>query len=107
MANPVQQADEPAVAPPAPAALNFKLVLQEMVRRNASDLHLKVGRPPTIRVDGELEALEQAPLKPEDLWASVYHHLGIDPSTSFPDRSGRPIPLLPGGSPIPELLPRA
>ena len=67
MANPVQQADEPAVAPPAPAALNFKLVLQEMVRRNASDLHLKVGRPPTIRVDGELEALEQAPLKPEDL----------------------------------------
>jgi twitching motility protein PilT len=67
MANPVQQAGEPAVAPPAPAALNFKLVLQEMVRRNASDLHLKVGRPPTIRVDGELEALDQAPLKPEDL----------------------------------------
>jgi len=68
MANPVQQASEPAApAPPASTALNFKLVLQEMVRRNASDLHLKVGRPPTIRVDGELEALDQTPLRPEDL----------------------------------------
>jgi len=67
MANPVQQGEPAVSAPPAPAAMNFKLVLQEMVRRNASDLHLKVGRPPTIRVDGELEALDQAPLKPEDL----------------------------------------
>jgi twitching motility protein PilT len=56
-----------ATAPPAPGGVNFKLILQEMVRRNASDLHLKVGRPPTIRVDGELEPLDQAPLKPEDL----------------------------------------
>ncbi len=69
MANPVQPAPEPmiATAPPAPGGVNFKLILQEMVRRNASDLHLKVGRPPTIRVDGELEPLDQAPLKPEDL----------------------------------------
>src|SRR5947209_18004267 len=69
MANPVQQAHEPALptAPPSPGGLNFKMVLQEMVRRNASDLHLKVGRPPTIRVDGELESMDHAPLKPEDL----------------------------------------
>jgi twitching motility protein PilT len=74
MANPVRPAGEaptPALSPaPAPAhagSINFKLVLQEMVRRNASDLHLKVGRPPTIRVDGELEPLDQAALKPEDL----------------------------------------
>jgi twitching motility protein PilT len=69
MANPVQPAPEPliATAPPAPGGVNFKLILQEMVRRNASDLHLKVGRPPTIRVDGELEPLDQAALKPEDL----------------------------------------
>jgi twitching motility protein PilT len=69
MVNPVQPAPEPmiATAPPAPGGVNFKLILQEMVRRNASDLHLKVGRPPTIRVDGELEPLDQAPLKPEDL----------------------------------------
>src|SRR5437764_9015069 len=70
MANPVRTS-EPTLptSPPSASSLNFKLVLQEMVRRNASDLHLKVGRPPTIRVDGELEPLEQAPLRPEDLKA--------------------------------------
>jgi twitching motility protein PilT len=73
MANPVHPAGEapaplsPAAAPAQAGSINFKLVLQEMVRRNASDLHLKVGRPPTIRVDGELEPLDQAALKPEDL----------------------------------------
>jgi hypothetical protein len=49
----------------------------------------------------------ERPLKPEDLWATVYRHLGIDASTSFPDRSGRPMAILPGGTPIAELLPRA
>jgi len=72
MANPVQPPPQPVVdplaaAPAAQASINFKSVLQEMVRRNGSDLHLKVGRPPTIRVDGELEALEHPPLRPEDL----------------------------------------
>ena len=53
--------------PNAPAGINFKGVLQEMIRRNGSDLHLKVGRPPTIRVDGELTPLDQPPLRPDDL----------------------------------------
>jgi twitching motility protein PilT len=66
MANP-SQASEPV--PPAPAGINFKAVLQEMIRRNGSDLHLKVGRPPTIRADGELEPLDHTPLRPEDLKA--------------------------------------
>ena len=72
MANPVQQAPAaptPMAPPPAagPSGINFKSVLQEMIRRNGSDIHLKVGRPPTLRVDGELIALEHAPLRPEDL----------------------------------------
>ncbi len=68
MANPAQPIVDPVIpAPTAQGSINFKLVLQEMVRRNGSDLHLKVGRPPTIRVDGELEALDHAPLRPEDL----------------------------------------
>ncbi len=59
-------------APAAPAGpqsppYDYKTVLQKMVQDNASDLHFKVGRPPTMRVDGELKALETAPLKPEDL----------------------------------------
>jgi twitching motility protein PilT len=55
--------------PPAPTGISFKTVLQELIRRNGSDLHLKVGRPPTIRIDGELEPLEHQPLRPEDLKA--------------------------------------
>ena len=49
----------------------------------------------------------QRPLKPEDLWATVYRHLGIDWTQSFNDHSGRPQYILPGGTPIAELLPRA
>jgi len=44
-------------------------------------------------------------LSPNDLWASVYRHLGIDYNNSFPDHAGRPMPILPYGDPIAELLP--
>src|SRR5207237_972130 len=49
------------------ATFNFKSAITQMVQRNASDLLLKVGRPATIRVNGELLTLETAPLKPEEL----------------------------------------
>ena len=45
------------------------------------------------------------PLTPNDLWATVYRHLGIDYHQSFLDYSGRPMPILPYGKPIDELLP--
>ena len=45
------------------------------------------------------------PLTPNDLWATMFDHLGIDPHhTTFPDHNGRPMPLLDGGDPIRELL---
>lgn len=47
---------------------------------------------------------QDRPLTPNDLWATVYRHLGIDPEASFPDHSGRPMPILPFGSPIAELV---
>jgi twitching motility protein PilT len=55
---------EPAQATPP---FNFKAAITEMVRAGGSDLHLKVGRPPTIRIAGELSQLAQQPLKPEEL----------------------------------------
>jgi twitching motility protein PilT len=58
---------ESAAAGAAAGAFNFKDVLQQLVQRNASDLHLKVGRPPTLRLHGELVPLDQPALKPEDL----------------------------------------
>jgi twitching motility protein PilT len=57
-------ADTPATAAPP---FNFKQAISQMVQRNGSDLLLKVGRAPTVRLNGELVALEAAPLKPEDL----------------------------------------
>lgn len=38
-----------------------------MIRNNASDLHLKVGRPPTLRVQGALAPMVHAAMRPEDL----------------------------------------
>jgi twitching motility protein PilT len=47
----------------------FRPAIVEMIRRGASDLLLKAGRPPTVRVNGRLEALDAAILKPEELKA--------------------------------------
>jgi twitching motility protein PilT len=52
---------------PVVSTFDYRAVLTQMVQRNASDLHLKVGRPPALRIDGELVALEMPPMKPEDL----------------------------------------
>lgn len=43
-------------------------------------------------------------LDPNDLLATVYRHLGINHQEMVPDNSGRPIPLIPHGTPIAELL---
>ena len=55
--------------------------------------------------DSRGERPKERPLTPNDLWATVYRHLGIDPERSFPDSRGRPMPILPFGEPIHELLP--
>ena len=62
-------ADTPAPSSSPASAFNFKNTIGQMVQRNASDLLLKVGRPPTVRVNGELASLDMPPLKPEDLKA--------------------------------------
>jgi len=44
------------------------------------------------------------PLTPNDLWATMFRHLGIDhDNTFFLDHRGRPMPILPYGEPIREL----
>ena len=56
-----------SAAPAATGVFDYRAILQLMVQRNASDLHLKVGRPPTLRINGELTSLQHAPLRAEDL----------------------------------------
>src|SRR5215212_9565699 len=70
MSNPAPartSAGVPAMEGAPAGAFNFKAVLQQLVQMGASDLHLKVGRPPTVRLNGDLQALEFPTLKPEDL----------------------------------------
>jgi uncharacterized protein (DUF1501 family) len=45
----------------------------------------------------------ERPLTPQDLLATVYQHLGIDPHATLPDFTGRPTPILHFGEPIAEL----
>ena len=47
-------------------------LLDLMVSRGASDLHVKVGQPPTLRIDGVLFQLDEPPCSAED----VDHLLG-------------------------------
>ena len=49
----------------------------------------------------------ERPLKPEDLWATVYSHLGIDWNKTITDHLGRPTSILPEAKPIAEILPSA
>src|SRR3954468_5931700 len=42
-------------APAAPPQLNLRQLLQEMIDRGASDLHLTAGVRPKLRIDGEME----------------------------------------------------
>lgn len=46
----------------------------------------------------------ERPLSPQDLLATIYRHLQIDPAHAFPDFAGRPIPILNNGTPIRELV---
>jgi hypothetical protein len=46
---------------------------------------------------------QDRPLTPNDLWATVLQHLGINQHDSFLDHHGRPMPILPYGDPISEL----
>ncbi len=55
--------------------------------------------------DARGERPKDRPLSPNDLWATMYRHLGIDPTHEFLDGRGRPMPILPFGEPIRELLP--
>lgn len=49
--------------------------------------------------------VSERPIHPEDVAATVYHHLGIDArNTAIPDLAGRPRYLVEHGEPISELL---
>ena len=44
------------------------------------------------------------PLKPQDVLATIYHCLGINPAQTLINQVGRPVAILPSGTPISELI---
>lgn len=77
---------------------------------NATSLLFSGGRIAEGQVIGATDSRgEQATdrrVGVQDFLATVYRHLGIDAERiAFQNFSGRPVPILDGGKPIPELLP--
>jgi hypothetical protein len=75
----------------------------------AMSMLLSGGGMRTGQVVGSTNSKGEEPktraLTPNDLWATVYHHLGINyKHIAFPDYQGRPMPILPFGEPIRELV---
>ena len=57
------------------------------------------------RSDARGESVADRPISPEDITATVYHHLGIDARRlTFPGYDGRPLYVVEQGEPIRELI---
>jgi len=52
--------------------VTLRELLELMVKKNASDLHLTVGTPPQLRIDGKLTRADYEPLTPEDTRKLAY-----------------------------------
>src|SRR4029450_6830470 len=71
--------DEPGRREMPETFLAIDALLERMVARNASDLHITVGTPPAMRVHGALERYEDIPeLTPEDTHQMLYRILSTE-----------------------------
>jgi twitching motility protein PilT len=61
---------------PMNLSMDLDLLLARAVEAGATDLHLKVGGPPRVRVDGRLRPLDEARLTEDDLAAIVQRICG-------------------------------
>jgi twitching motility protein PilT len=63
--------------------VSMEELLNLMVQRGGSDLHLSSGSPPKIRIDGKLVDTDYEPLMPEATKKLVYSVLGADQVAKF------------------------
>ena len=47
-----------APTPPGTSALNLRVLLEEVIERGASDLHITAGERPMLRIDGDITRVE-------------------------------------------------
>jgi twitching motility protein PilT len=78
--SPIGPADDRPLGDPGPilrsestASIDLDALLQMLVERGGSDLHLTANVPPTIRIDGDLVQLDDYPkCQPDDLQTMLY-----------------------------------
>ena len=59
------------------ANFNINIMIEEMLSKNASDIHLRAGSPPYLRVDGDLKPVDMTALAADDMQEVIYQ-LGGD-----------------------------
>lgn len=52
--------------------MNIKEILKSSVEKKASDIHLVVGIPPVLRIDGELAAVNDKPVSQKDMEQAIF-----------------------------------
>jgi len=67
-------------------AIHIDELLRDMLNRGASDLHMCVGVPPVVRVDGQLTPLSYAKLTPPDTQRLMYDILSDEQIRRFEER---------------------
>ena len=66
------------------ADISIRELLQKMTEQGASDLHIAVGAPPTLRIHGLLEPMNEYPrLMPEDTQEIIYSVMSEEQIASF------------------------
>lgn len=63
--------------------INLRELLEQMVKAGASDLHLTVGSPPVIRVDGKLQKMEFDMLSGDEIKKLAYSMLNEKQKMKF------------------------
>ncbi len=67
--------------------VTLRELLELMVQKNASDLHLTVGSPPQLRIDGKLVKTQLDPLTPEDTRKLAYSIMSEKQRKRFEEQS--------------------
>jgi len=67
--------------------ITLRELLEMMVKKNASDLHLTVGSPPQLRIDGKLVKTEFDLLTPEDTKKLAYSIMSEKLRQKFEEKS--------------------
>lgn len=62
-----QAAFEAATPSAVPSSVRIEVLLEECIKKNASDIHIQVGLPPILRIDGSLTPIPNTPVLTEDM----------------------------------------